>query len=156
MGEKRVAVYLDIENLIHPFRETGQWSDGLEVMNDLICWAAKMGTVVAGLGVCDRTAWRHVAVPLADLGVRVFSHAGGLDAADLALIEHIETGLPSSASTVVIASGDHAFAAVASNLRVRGRHVVAVALAGALSHELYRSVDEVRLLPYRATQSLAA
>ena len=156
MRETRLAVYLDIENLVHPFRESGLWGQGIGLVASFLRDVGRMGTVVVALAVCDRDAWRHVAFPMAELGVRVFAHSGGPDAADVALVEHIRGELPPSVGTIVIASGDHLFAAVASELRAEGRQVVAASLPGALSHQLYGSVDSTHLLCYEPTRTMAA
>ena len=150
MTEQRVAVYFDIENLFHPFRQVQRWDQGLALVGRLLDDLKTTGIVVSALGVCDRGAWRHVAFPLSELGVRVFAHRGGVDAADEALAEHIRTGLSPSVGTVVIASGDHYFAGLADELRASGRHVIAAALSQCMSHELYRAADAARLLPVPA------
>ena len=77
MSEHRVAVYLDIENLCQPYRVEGRLSQGITLMSGLLGALRRTTVVVSALGVCDREMWRRVAFPLHDLGVRVFSHAGG-------------------------------------------------------------------------------
>jgi NYN domain len=150
MTEQRVAVYFDIENLFHPFRQVRRWDAGVALVARILDDLKVTGIVVSAMGVCDREAWRQVAFPLSELGVRVFTHRGGVDAADAALAEQIRTGLSPSAGTVVIASGDHYFAELASELSAGGRHVIAVALSQCMSHELYRAADAARLLPVPA------
>lgn len=69
------------------------------------------------------------------------------DGADIALIESIDIDWTAEHyGQVVIGSGDHIFAAVASQLRGAGVHVVQVIGAGSCSTELYHACDEHRYL----------
>lgn len=153
MDESRVAMFLDIENLLFPFRQLQLWDEGMGLLANLLEEVRATGIVVSAVGVCDLSAWRKVAFPLSSLGVRVFSHQGGVDAADRILAEHIQSGLSPSAGTVVIASGDHYFSGIASDLRAAGRHVIVAALRKSLSHDLYRAATEARLLPIPAAHA---
>jgi hypothetical protein len=83
--------------------------------------------------------------------IRGFVHPGGPDAADLALIERIRCHLPARADTVVICSGDHAFAPVARELRAAGKHVIVIARFGGLSARLYVASSEVRIVASMAS-----
>ena len=153
MTGQRVAVYFDIENLCYPFRAKGRLTDGIDLIAEFLSALRGTSIVVSALGVCDRDTQHLVAFPLSGLGVRVFSHLGGPDAADAALTAHIRGELPASVGTVVIASGDHYFAAVARELQAGGRRVMVASLGHALSHELYRAADEAHLFPVDAASA---
>ncbi len=96
MTEDRLAVYLDVENLVHPFRESGGWASAIQMTANLLGRLRALGTVVTALGVCDQDVWGHMAFSLAEHGVRVFTHGGGPDAADLSLVQRMRTDLPAS------------------------------------------------------------
>jgi hypothetical protein len=153
MSEHRVAVYFDIENLCHPFRSGGRVSEGIDLMASFLGDLRQTNVVVSALGVCDRDTWRRVAFPLNDLGVRVFAHGGGVNAADAALVAHIRGELPPSVGTVVIASGDHFFAGVARELRHGGRQVVVASLRHALSNQLYRAANSAHVFSVSAAHA---
>ena len=145
-GRERIAVFLDIENMLCGARDTVEVRAAMvhvaEALNDL----GARGTIVAAIASCNHFLARRVIFQLATLGVRVFIHRGGPDAADHALIARIRAELPATTDTVVIGSGDHIFAAVAHELRAQGRRVEVRAAFGCLSAELYRAADDFRLL----------
>jgi len=71
----------------------------------------------------------------------------GVDGADLALIEVLETErIEQRFSRVVIASGDHIFVPVIKRLRDAGVEVDALSIKGQLSHELACNCSNVRYL----------
>jgi len=71
----------------------------------------------------------------------------GVDGADLALIEVLETErIEQRFSRVVIASGDHIFVPAIRRLREAGVEVEALSVAGQLSHELAWTCSNVRYL----------
>jgi hypothetical protein len=146
----RIAVFLDLENLLHPFIERGAVAEGLRRLRSLLGDVAGYGgTLVTCVAVCNFWLARLVAAELADLGVRTFTHTGGEDAADQAMIERIHRDLPPSCGTVVIGSGDGIFAPVADELVRAGRRVEAIGVPGNTSAAL-RLVANVfhRLTPY--------
>lgn len=143
-GSVRVAVFLDLENLCGGRHAS---TDDLLAHAATILGAARgRATVAAAVGYCNRALASRVALPLARLGIRVFVHDGGPDAADVALIARMRAEIPRTVDTVVIASGDHIFADVARELRARGMRVEVCALAGCLSADLYRAADDCVLL----------
>lgn len=144
---ERVALFLDVENLVHDERRHGDWDGAADVVAAVVSGAAAGGTLVAAVACCDPEVSRRLAIPLAEMGVRTFVHSGGPDGADLELVRRMRTELPASATRVVIASGDHIFAPEARRLRADGRRVEVVARACRLSAELYASANEARLLP---------
>jgi len=80
------------------------------------------------------------------------------DAADLALIDSIDVDrVAQRHATVVLASGDGAFAPLARSLRSRGLRVVQVVSAGArIAAELYLACHELRVLPLSGEPQLQA
>ena len=93
------------------------------------------------VAACDRRLAASVAHPLSCLGIRTFPHAGGKDAADVALLDRMSTELPPSCNLVVIGSGDHIFDSMADRLRAAGRRVEVLAQAGTVSASLYQAAD---------------
>lgn len=148
----RIALYLDVENLIHARRVAGDWAGAARDLLSLIHALSARGTIVGKIACCDEDAARHLAPALAAVGVRTFIHAGGPDAADLMLMEHVSCA-PRSCDTVVIASGDHIFASIAETLRTQGKHLAAAAVPGSISADLYLAVDE--FIPVRDDDMLA-
>lgn len=92
----RIAVFLDLENLLHPFLELDAVEEGLRRLRMLMEGLAAKGTLVTCVAVCNFRLARQVAVQLSGIGftVRTFTHFGGQDAADLALIDRIHKDLP--------------------------------------------------------------
>lgn len=71
----------------------------------------------------------------------------GKDGADIVLVKEIlEGNLSDRFETVVIASGDHAFAPFAEFLMNKGTKVVIVSLEGSLSRDLENLGCDIRLL----------
>lgn len=131
---ERIAVFLDLENLA----STDAGEDpglGARRARLILGDARARGTVVMAVAYCNRRLAPRVAWLLGPMGVRVFVHGGGPDAADLELIERIATDVPPTVDRVVIASGDHIFADPARALRERGVQVEVHAAYGALSAE---------------------
>ncbi len=134
----RIAVFLDLENLLHPFLELDAVEEGLRRLRLLLEGLATQGTLVTCVAVCNFRLARLVAVQLSGIGfmVRTFTHFGGQDAADLALIDRIHNDLPPSCGTVVIGSGDGIFTSVAEELTRAGRQVQAIGVPGHTSAAL--------------------
>jgi hypothetical protein len=143
---ERIALSLDLENLLHPYRAAGHLAAGVTHLARLVVAYEASGEVVAKVGICDRSLQRQTAFELGRVGLRVFGHDDSEpDAADHLLLEYMATSLPRSVTTVVIGSGDHIFAGSAAMLRARGKRVEVLAPARRLSHELYRAVDSVTI-----------
>jgi len=137
---RRVAAYLDVENLLHdPTLDPGP------ELEAIVGSIRAEGDLVARVAVGAKDLMARLVPALAASGIRGFVHAGGRDAADAELIRRITDQLPARADTVVIGSGDHCFAPVARRLRDAGRRVVVLARQGCLSHELYVAADTVVL-----------
>lgn len=135
---QRIAVFLDLENLLHPFLERNAIEEGLRRLRLLLEGLATQGTLVTCVAVCNFRLARLVALQLTGIGfmIRTFTHLGGQDAADHALIDRIHQDLPSSCGTVVIGSGDGIFASVAEELTHAGRQVQAIGVPGHTSAAL--------------------
>ena len=150
----RVALYMDVENLVHDLREVGDFDGATSLVGEIVRQAELRGLAVAKVACCDPSLARRMAFGLAEAGVRTFTHGGGTDVADLRLIAEIEHGLPASADTVVIASGDHIFAEAATALRAKGKAVVVIAREGSLSAQLALAADDV--VKIRSGHAIAA
>lgn len=140
----RVAIYLDLENLLYgsDLRD-GHGMAELSIALDALCHDR---TIVGAVASCHNHIWPMVAFEAASLGVRVYKHRGGPDGADQDLINRIRFGLPATADTVVIGSGDHIFASTVLDLRARGLRVEILARQGHIAHELYRASSITHIL----------
>lgn len=139
---ERAAILIDLENLVFEERQRLDWSGAIRVVRALLDQVSETATVVQCVAVCDQSLARRLALPLADHGVRTYTHRGGPDAADIALETRLERDLPASCTLVVIASGDHFFAKHAKRLRRAGKRVHVAARAGAISAELYIEAND--------------
>lgn len=141
----RVAVFLDLENLL--FAQDRESTEGLlQGLIDRLRRLVGEDTVVVAVGCCDRRLAARTAFLLRQIGVRVFPHRGGPEAADLDLIARIVNDRPSSCQRVILGSGDGRFAGPAKTLRMLGLRVEVVARAGSLARELGFAADAVHLL----------
>lgn len=138
----RAALFLDLENIVHPERMAGDLGAALARVDALLGRVRDEADLVHVVAVCDRRLARDLGADLYARGVRVFAHRGGVDAADRDLIDRLAHDVPASCALLVIASGDHAFRAQAVAHRARGRRVQIVARAGSISADLYRVVDD--------------
>ena len=156
-AEQRVALYMDVENLVHDLREAGDYEGATDLVAGLVREVERRGVAVAKVAYCDASLASRMAFGLATVGVRTFPHrGGGTDVADELLADEIANGLPDSADVVVIASGDHYFADVARALHKRGKKVVVAARAGSLSWELRGVADEVMSIGSPAAKAAVA
>lgn len=147
----RIAIFFDLENLLHRFREDGRWGEGVHLLAGLLAAYRARGTVVAAVGVCDRNMSRNLLPYLPSLRLRVFPHRGGDQAADLDLVERLGREVPKSCETVVIVSGDSAFADAAAGLRRRGLRVEVISMRDHLSHLLYKESSVAVVIPQFTT-----
>lgn len=136
--EERIYAAIDLENLLVPARRDGQLQAGLD---EVVCHLRRLtlgGRSLGGVAVGDADLGRHAAWPLGELGIRVHVPALiGPDAADLDLIGRMRRETPETANTLIIGSGDHAFAPVATEFGVKGFRIVVLARPGSISHELF-------------------
>lgn len=148
LDQERFALILDSENILFTYRETGTTEEGIALLGETIGDLRLRGPFVSAFAVCDQDLRRRTMFLLGAHGVRVFpTQRRGKDAADLDLLDRMETDLPSSVTTVVFASGDGVFSQAATRLRAAGCRVEVVAVEGRISAQLYMAADSVRLLP---------
>ena len=143
-SSERIALYMDLENLLYEYRQAQDWDGAIVAVASLVHGLATRGTLVARVASADAGLVRRLAFALGRLGVRSHAHMSGQDGADLALLEALEYDVPRSCGTVVIASGDHIFAPAAKRLREQGKRVEVVACAGTISAALYASADSFK------------
>ena len=147
----RIAIYIDVENVLYEDAGCPCADDLAGLVRDLRCY----GEVVQTVAVGNRALMRQLVPVLHGERIRGFVHEGGPDAADLALIGRLRSEVPAGIDTVFICSGDHAFAAVARELRAAGKRVVVCSRAGRLSNELRAAADGVRVIPEPVQQQVA-
>jgi hypothetical protein len=135
-------LYLDLENLLYQYRESGDWQGAVLCVTSLVHGLAARGTLVARVACGDRTLVAELAFELDRLGVRSHVHEGGVDGADKALLRMLSGAVPGSCGTVVIASGDHIFAAVARHLRQQGKRVEVFAARGTISFQELLTIEQ--------------
>lgn len=153
----RIALYMDLENLVHDFRAAQDYDGARELVLRVVREAERRGLAIAKVACCDESLAKLLALQLGSAGVRTFAHTGdGPDIADQALVRMISTELPESADVVVIASGDHAFAGIADRLRRDGKSVVVLARQGSLSWRLREAADEIAWILSPGATRLAA
>jgi hypothetical protein len=155
MHDSRVAVFLDLENLLFTERpnDLPRLIDELE---RLIVQVVRDDLLVARIGSCDRTLARRVAIELdRRLGMRIYPHRGGPQAADRGLARRIAEELPASCSRVLLGTGDGGFALQVLQLRALGMTVEVIARSGSLSRELREAADRVHWLESMRTQEIA-
>ncbi|MBU6232941.1 MAG: NYN domain-containing protein [Acidobacteria bacterium] len=72
----------------------------------------------------------------------------GKDGAERALLKYLDEHFEGfSIGTLIIGSGDRAFAEVAAKWRARGTHVLVISQPGSLSSELYAAASQVIVIP---------
>lgn len=144
---ERIAVFLDLENLLHPFQEVGEMEAGERVLTETLNGLGARGTIVYGVAVCNKSLARRMALLLQPFGIRTFVHQGGEDAADFALLRRISDDVPPSCETVVIGSGDGIFVRAAQDLRGMGKRVEAIGVPGTISSALRFVAQHFHRLP---------
>lgn len=144
-SEEAIAVVLDIENLLHPYREVGRLFDGLRALSTKIRELTASGVLIAGVAVCNPLLATLVSFALREMGIRTFRHNGGPNAADDVLLVKISE-LPQRVTKVVIASGDHIFTEAVTALQAQGRRVEVLGVKGHVARSLRLACDRVHLL----------
>lgn len=153
---KRAAIFMDLENLLFPYREAGLLEQGLLELDRYIDRLATRLLVVGITVVCNPSLCRTVLGWMRRRGIRPFLHAGGPDAADIELCERLMADVPSSCTTIVIASGDGRFLEPAVNIRATGRRVEVLAPRGSLAATVRLAADRVDLLTVPSVPKEAA
>ena len=143
----RMAGFIDLENLLFPYREAGLLEQGLRELGSFFRSLRSGRTIVGLTAVANPGLCREVIRWLSEEGIRSHLHGGGPDAADLELCRRIEREIPSSCDSILIASGDHSFTESAVLLRQKGLHVEVVAHRTGLAAQLRLVADSVHFLP---------
>jgi uncharacterized LabA/DUF88 family protein len=142
--ERRIALFLDFENLV---TNTGITAANFDLQPSLDRLLEK-GKVVFRRAYCDWSRFREAKAPLHELGVELIdvppSTRAGKNGADMRLVidalelcyarEHIDT--------FVIASGDSDFCPLAYKLRENDRTVIGLAVKEATSPMFVKACDE--------------
>ena len=143
-NERRIALFLDFENLVTNTGITAATFDLQPALDRLL----ENGKVVFRRAYCDWIRFREAKSKLHAVGVELIdvppSTAAGKNGADMRLVidalelcyarEHIDT--------YVIASGDSDFCPLAYKLRENGRNVIGIAVKGATSPLFVKACDE--------------
>ena len=81
----------------------------------------------------------------------------GKDGAERALLGYLDEHFENfSIGTLIIGSGDKAFAPIAAKWRARGTHVLVISQPGSLSSELYAAASQAIVIPSQWQFDLAA
>lgn len=136
---ERIAVFLDLENLVADYCKQGRWSDAARMLGEWVGKFASRGPIVEALACGEPKIAAQLRPKLEGFGVRTVAHPGGPNAADKKLLRYLRR--VSSCDTVVIGSGDGDFAEAARELRQKNKRVELIYRKGKISAELYMSVD---------------
>lgn len=135
----RMYVVLDLENLLHPFRNDPEALTA--AFHSLVAQLKELADTIQIIGCGDHTLVRSLLTEASELGVRLYPGQTGPDRADTELISRLQSDRPDSANTIVIGSGDHAFTKTAKQLRRAGLTVIALARRGTISWQLATAID---------------
>jgi hypothetical protein len=141
-SKPRAAMFIDLENIVHPERMSGDFAGARWQVASMVARVQQQAHLIHCVAVCDVRLARELAIDLAKMGVRVFSHRGGVDAADHELLSRISHDVPSSCELVVVASGDHIFTQQVAYCKAKGLRVEVIARTWSISADLYREADE--------------
>jgi uncharacterized LabA/DUF88 family protein len=144
----RFGLVLDLENLTREHRKASDWRGAALALGELLNCYSRMGKVLFCIAVCDRRLARDLGPKLERYGVKTIRHDGGTNEADRRLIGFLRI-LSDRCTTIIIGSGDGVFAPEARRLSGGGKRVIAVARPGAISAELYASVDDFQEFPLK-------
>lgn len=143
----QVGAVLDLENLLHASRRTSGGAvraQFLSVVNVL----RGLGDVRHAVGCCDRWLAGMLAPVAAGAGVRVFPGRIGKDRADTELLRRA-ADIPAAVDTLVVGSGDGAFAPLVAEQALAGRRTVVIGRPGTIASALRAAAHEVIELPLR-------
>ena len=79
---ERIALYMDLENLLYEYRQAQDWDGAIVAVASLVHGLATRGTLVARVAFADTGLVRRLTFALGRLGVRSHAHMGGQDGAD--------------------------------------------------------------------------
>lgn len=137
----QVGAVLDLENLLYRARRTSgaavraQFLHIVEQLRDL-------GEIRHAVACCDRWLAGMLAPVAGPAGVRIFPGPIGKDRADAELLRRA-ADVPSGANTLVVGSGDAAFAPLVAQQALDGRRTVVLGHRGAISAALRAAAHEV-------------
>ena len=152
-GAWRTLHVVDVENLLGADHRQAGVTDVIEVL----------GQYEALVGVRPSDLMFYGVNPNLFLTVHQATRRGtlcgqsGTDGADRALLDQVRADwVVGRFDRVCIASGDHAFAPLAADLRAAGVHVTGVSRPMSIHHELYRSLTEHHTLDQPVVELVAA
>jgi uncharacterized LabA/DUF88 family protein len=150
--ERRIAIFLDFENLV---TNTGIDASNLDLETPIDRLLEK-GKVIFRRAYCDWSRFSEAKVKLHDLGVELVdvppSTRAGKNAADMRLvIDALELCYARSyIDTFVLGSGDSDFCPLAYKLRENDRTVIGLGVKGSTSNLFLRACDEFLYLKPKA------
>jgi hypothetical protein len=149
-----VGAVLDLENLLHRARHVS----GVAVRAQFLAVVDALrgvGDVRHAVGCCD---WwlAGMLTPVAPAtGVRIFPGPIGKDRADGELLRRV-ADIPASVDTLVVGSGDGAFAPLVAQQALAGRRTVVIGRPGGIAAALRAAAHQVIELPWREIDLRAA
>lgn len=149
-----IAALLDLENLLYAERRISgaavrsAFIDVVEVLH-------RLGDLRYAVACCDRWLAGILAPVSAAAGVRIHPCPIGKDCADVALLRRA-SDVPARVDTVVVGSGDAAFAPLVTAHAGVGRRTVVVGRRGTIAACLRCAADDVVELTRPARVSAAA
>lgn len=141
LQQVQVGAVLDLENLLHTARRVSgaavraQFLHIVEQLRDL-------GEIRHAVACCDRWLAGMLAPVAAPAGVRIFPGPLGKDRADAELLRRA-ADVPRAANTLVIGSGDKAFAPLVAEHALAGRHTVVLGWRGCIAADLRAAAHQV-------------
>lgn len=136
----RAVGVLDLENLLYDQFHASQAA--LEAtFADLTGRCRGYAPAAQLVGYGDYRLARRLVAPAHHHNVRLFPTRPGPDHADQHLLACLDRTAETAADTVIVASGDHIFAAACLQLELAGKHVVCLAEPSKLSDRLYRATQ---------------
>lgn len=146
VGAAQIGAVLDLENLLH----TARRSSGMLVraqFSAIVEQVRGLGEVRSAFGCCDWWLAKVLVPASAAAGVRIFPGALGRDRADGELLRRA-ADIPRSVDTLVVGSGDGAFAPLVAEHSLLGRRTVVIGRRGAIARSLRAAADTVIELPH--------
>src|SRR5688500_15395394 len=104
----QVGAVLDLENLLYTARRTSGAAVRAQFLN-IVDQLRDLGDIRSAVACCDRWLAGMLAPVAMDAGVRIFPGELGKDRADAELLRRA-ADVPRAVDTLVIGSGDNAFA----------------------------------------------
>jgi NYN domain len=148
------AAILDLENLLYPERRIS--GDAVRAgFTSILNRISALADVHHAVGCCDRWLAGVLAPVAASSHVRIYPCALGKDVADTALLRRA-IDVPARVETLIVGSGDAAFAPLVAAQGLAGRRTIVLGRAGGIARTLRCAADEVVELEARSLQLVAA